>query len=135
LQRAQDNKRVLVVYTEVRRMPPGEKPELFELLFILGGIRQANPAYVSMDHRILNRQCLFSYGDWQKAVGNYMRTTCVSATAALMLSFMLIWGCDDTTGAYSAHNRSDCLPSIELRGPDGGRVNLASLKGNPVLVN
>jgi protein SCO1/2 len=39
------------------------------------------------------------------------------------------------TGAYDAASATDCLPAISLLDQNGNRISLASLKGQPVLVD
>ena len=48
---------------------------------------------------------------------------------------MLLPACNRNPGAYDAFNQADCLRSIDLTDQSGRRVNLASLKGKPVMVD
>ncbi len=43
--------------------------------------------------------------------------------------------CRSNSGAYDAFNRADCLRQIQLVDQKGNQINLASLKGKPVVVD
>jgi len=56
--------------------------------------------------------------------------------AALSFAALLLpLACKSNTGAYDAFNQADCLRSVVLTDQNGREVNLASLKGKPVLVD
>ena len=65
-----------------------------------------------------------------------LRQRRVSAILALFL--LTLTACnstDDTTGAYDAVNRNDCLPAIKLIDQNGHEFMLSSLKGKPVVID
>ncbi len=57
-------------------------------------------------------------------------TTLIAVAAALIFA-----GCNSNSGAYDPFNQADCLRSVELVDQNGRQVNLASLKGKPVVVD
>lgn len=56
---------------------------------------------------------------------------------ALVACLLALAGCHhpDETGSFPAANKNDCLPDVTLVDQHGNRVSLASLKGEPVLVD
>ena len=60
-----------------------------------------------------------------------------AATAALIVCVLALTSChhDDETGSFPAANQSDCLPNVALLDQNGQSVNLASFKGQYVLIN
>lgn len=57
--------------------------------------------------------------------------------AALVVCALALAGCHraDEAGSFPAANHNDCLPDVTLVDQHGNRVSLASLKGEPVLVD
>lgn len=58
-------------------------------------------------------------------------------TAALVIGLLAAPGCrhPDETGSFPAANKNDCLPAVSLIDQHGNKVSLASLKGEPVLID
>ena len=65
-------------------------------------------------------------------IGRVARLLTAIAFATLMLGGC---GSNPEIGSYPAANKSDCLPDITLVDQNGNPVNLASLKGEPVLID
>ncbi len=57
--------------------------------------------------------------------------------AALVAALLAVAGCSrrDETGSFPAANKNDCLPDVTLVDQHGNQTSLASLKGEPVLVD
>ena len=53
----------------------------------------------------------------------------------LVVMVLAFAACTSNPGSYDAFNQADCLRSIELVDQNGRPVNLASLKGKPVVVD
>ncbi|HLK86618.1 MAG TPA: SCO family protein [Candidatus Binataceae bacterium] len=61
------------------------------------------------------------------------------AKALVAVAMLGVWGCSHgkmaKAGSYPAANPADCLPPITLVDQHGRNVDLASLKGRPVLID
>lgn len=55
--------------------------------------------------------------------------------AVLAAAVTLCCACHSNPGAYDAFNRADCLPAMALVDQSGHQLQLASLKGKPVVVD
>ncbi len=60
-----------------------------------------------------------------------------SVAAALVMLLLALAGCHraDEAGSFPAVNRNDCLPDVILVDQHGNKLSLASLKGEPVLID
>jgi protein SCO1/2 len=68
-------------------------------------------------------------------IRNRAFTLMLACTIAGAISAISGCGHGDSRGSYSASNPSDCLPDIALVDQHGREVSLASLKGQPVLID
>jgi protein SCO1/2 len=70
-------------------------------------------------------------------IARFSRHSCNFVIVALLTGVIALTAChgDDETGSFPAANKNDCLPNMTLLDQNGRGVNLASLKGEFVLIN
>lgn len=68
---------------------------------------------------------------------DFSRSLRRALAAALVAGLIALAGCSrtDEAGSFPAANKNDCLPEVSLVDQHGNSLSLASLKGEPVLID